>query len=276
MITIDSTLSVTSKCSLLSIKRSTLYYKPVRTELSELELKRKIDKINLKYPFMGSRRIVDQLDTAGHHDVGRKGVQRLMRQMGIAAIYPWPNTSRPGKAHRIYPYLLRHLTIGRSNQVWAADITYIPMRKGFVYLVVIMDWYSRRILSWRLPISLDSTFCVEAPQEAIAQFGAPEIFNTDQGSQFTSDDFIAELKTADIQISMDGRGRWVDNVFVEWLWRSLKYEEVYLKAYETVPEARSGIGSWIEFYNYERRHQSLNRRTPDQVFNEKPEQTPVA
>jgi putative transposase len=278
MITTDSTLSMISKCNLLSIKRSTLYYKPVRTELSELELelKRKIDKIHLKYPFMGSRRIVDQLDTAGHHDVGRKRVQRLMRQMSIAAIYPRPNTSRPGKAHRIYPYLLRNLTIDHPNQVWAADITYIPMRKGFVYLVVIMDWYSRRILSWRLSNSLESTFCVEALQEAIARYGAPEIFNTDQGSQFTGDDFISELKTADIRISMDGRGRWVDNVFVERLWRSLKYEEVYLKAYETVPEARDGIGGWIKFYNYERRHQSLNRRTPDQVFNEKPEQTLVA
>jgi len=278
MITTDSTLSMTSKCNLLSIKRSTLYYKPVRTKLCELELelKRKIDKIHLKYPFMGSRRIVDQLDTAGHHDVGRKRVQRLMRQMSIAAIYPRPNTSRPGKAHRIYPYLLRNLTIDHPNQVWAADITYIPMRKGFVYLVVIMDWYSRRILSWRLSNSLESTFCVEALQEAIARYGAPEIFNTDQGSQFTGDDFITELKTADIRISMDGRGRWVDNVFVERLWRSLKYEEVYLKAYETVPEARDGIGGWIKFYNYERRHQSLNRRTPDQVFNEKPEQTLVA
>jgi putative transposase len=278
MITTDSTLSMTSKCNLLSIKRSTLYYKPVRTKLCELELelKRKIDKIHLKYPFMGSRRIVDQLDTAGHHDVGRKRVQRLMRQMSIAAIYPRPNTSRPGKAHRIYPYLLRNLTIDHPNQVWAADITYIPMRKGFVYLVVIMDWYSRRILSWRLSNSLESTFCVEALQEAIARYGAPEIFNTDQGSQFTGDDFITELKTADIRISMDGRGRWVDNVFVERLWRSLKYEEVYLKAYETVPEARSGIGGWIEFYNFERRHQSLNRRTPDQVFNEKPEQILVA
>jgi len=278
MIIKDNTLSVTSKCNLLSIKRSTVYYKPVRTELSELELelKRRIDKIHLKYPFMGSRRIVDQLDTAGHHDVGRKRVQRLMRQMGIAAIYPRPNTSRPGKAHRIYPYLLRHLTIDRPNQVWAADITYIPMRKGFVYLVVIMDWYSRRILSWRLSNSLDSTFCVEALQEAIARHGSPEIFNTDQGSQFTCDDFIAKLKTADIRISMDGRGRWVDNVFVERLWRSLKYEEVYLKAYETVPEARSGIGGWIEFYNYERRHQSLERRTPDQVFKGEQGKTLVA
>jgi len=277
MIMKDATLPVISKCDLLSIKRSTLYYKSVNRDLSEqeLELRGLIDRIHLKYPFMGSRRIVDQLEIAGQ-DVGRTRVRRLMRQMHVSAIYPKPNTSRPGKAHRIYPYLLRNLTIDHPNQVWASDITYIPMRKGFVYLVVIMDWYSRRILSWRLSNSLDSTFCVEALQEAIERFGAPEIFNTDQGSQFTCDDFIEKLKAADIRISMDGRGRWVDNVFVERLWRSLKYEEVYLKAYETVPEARSGIGAWIEFYNFERRHQSLNRRTPDQVFNEKPEQTLVA
>jgi len=277
MIMKDATLPVISKCDLLSIKRSTLYYKSVHRDLSEqeLELRGLIDRIHLKYPFMGSRRIVDQLEIAGQ-DVGRTRVRRLMRQMHISAIYPKPNTSRPCKAHHIYPYLLRNLTIDHPNQVWASDITYIPMRKGFVYLVVIMDWYSRRILSWRLSNSLDSTFCVEALQEAIERFGAPDIFNTDQGSQFTCDDFIEKLKAADIRISMDGRGRWVDNVFVERLWRSLKYEEVYLKAYETVPEARSGIGAWIEFYNFERRHQSLNRRTPDQVFNEKPEQTLVA
>ena len=273
----DTTLPVTSKCNLLSIKRSTLYYKSIKKDLSEqeLELRGLIDRIHLKYPFMGSRQIVDQLDMAGQ-DVGRTRVRRLMRQMHISAIYPKPNTSRPGKAHRIYPYLLRNLTIDNPNQVWAADITYIPMRRGFVYLVVIMDWYSRRIMSWRLSNSLESTFCVEALQEAIAQYGSPEIFNTDQGSQFTSDDFIAELKAADIRISMDGKGRWVDNVFVERLWRSLKYEEVYLKAYETVSEARNGIGGWIEFYNYERRHQSLDRRTPDQVFREEQGKTLVA
>ena len=192
-----------------------------------------------------------------------------MRQMGIMALYPKRNTSRPGKGHKIYPYLLKGLTIDRPNQVWATDLTYIPMAKGFVYVVAIMDWYSRKVLSWRVSNSMDADPCVEALEEAISRYGAPEIFNTDQGSQFTSDAFTGVLKAADIQISMDGKGRWVDNVFVERLWRSLKYEEVYLKAYDTVAEARKGIGNYFRFYNRERKHQSLDRQTPDQVYAER-------
>ncbi len=226
---------------------------------------RLIDEIHLKRPFYGSRRIRDNLQDLGH-PVNRKKVQRLMRQMGITALYPKANTSRPGKGHKIYPYLLKGLTIDRPNQVWATDLSYIPMAKGFVYVVAIMDWYSRKVLAWRVSNSMDADFCVDALEEAISRYGAPDIFNTDQGAQFTSDAFTGALKAAGIQISMDGKGRWVDNVFVERLWRSLKYEEVYLKAYDSVAEARLGIGNYFRFYNCERRHQSLNRQTPDQVY----------
>ena len=231
----------------------------------DLRLMRLIDEIHLKRPFYGSRRIRDDLQDLGY-PVNRKRVQRLMRKMGIMALYPKVNTSRPGKGHKIYPYLLRGLTIDRPNQVWATDLTYIPMAKGFVYVVAIMDWYSRKVLAWRVSNSMDADPCVEALEEAISRYGAPDIFNTDQGSQFTSDAFTGVLKAADIKISMDGKGRWVDNVFVERLWRSLKYEEVYLKAYDTVAEARLGIGNYFRFYNRERRHQSLDRQTPDQVY----------
>jgi putative transposase len=189
-----------------------------------------------------------------------------MDEMGIASVAPQPNTSRPGKNHKIYPYLLRGLRIDRPNQVWATDITYIPMARGFLYLVAILDWYSRKVLSWRLSISMDSAFCLEALNEAVQTFGAPVILNADQGSQFTSEEFTDALKSSNIKISMDGIGRWMDNVFIERLWRSLKYEEVYLKAYETVTEARSGIKGWIRFYNHERTHQSLGRQTPEQVY----------
>jgi putative transposase len=189
-----------------------------------------------------------------------------MDEMGIASVAPQPNTSRPGKNHKIYPYLLRGLRIDRPNQVWATDITYIPMARGFLYLVAILDWYSRKVLSWRLSISMDSAFCLEALNEAVQTFGAPVILNTDQGSQFTSEEFTGALKSSNIKISMDGKGRWTDNVFIERLWRSLKYEEVYLKAYETIPEARAGIKEWIRFYNHERTHQSLGRQTPEQVY----------
>ena len=198
--------------------------------------------------------------------MNRKKVQRLMRQMGIMALYPKRNTSRPGKGHKIYPYLLKGLTFDRPNQVWATDMTYIPMARGFVYVVAIMDWYSRKVLSWRVSNSMDADPCVEALEKAISRYGVPEIFNTDQGSQFTSNVFTGVLKEAGIKISMDGKGRWVDNVFVERLWRSLKYEEVYLKAYDTIAEARLGIGNYFRFYNRERRHQSLDRQTPDQVY----------
>ncbi len=263
----DSSLSVVRKCGLLDINRSTLYYKSVEQlpDKEELEIKKQMDKLHLKYPFMGSRSLRAQLKLKGYI-VNRKRVQRLMKEMNIHSTAPKPNTSRPGKQHKIYPYLLRNLKIDHSNQVWATDITYIPMARGFLYLVAIMDWYSRNVLSWRLSNSMDSTFCVEALNEAIAKYGTPEIFNTDQGSQFTSEEFTGVLRSAEIKISMDGKGRWVDNVFVERLWRSLKYEEVYLKAYDTGTEARQGIGAWFGFYNHERTHQSLENQTPEQVY----------
>jgi len=231
----------------------------------DLKLMRRIDEMHLKRPFYGSRRIRDWLQDEGH-DINRKRVQRLMRQMGIRALYQKPRTSKPGKGHKIYSYLLRDRVIDRPNQVWATDISYIPMAKGFVYLVAVMDWYSRKVLSWRLSNSMESDFCIDALEEALSRHGTPDIFNTDQGAQFTSDAFTDVLKEAGINISMDGKGRWIDNVFVERLWRSVKYEEVYLKAYETVAEARAGIGTYFQFYNSERRHQSMNRQTPDQVY----------
>ena len=236
----------------------------------DLKLMRRIDEMHLKRPFYGSRRIRDWLQDEGH-DINRKRVQRLMRQMGIRALYPKPRTSKPGKGHKIYPYLLRDLMIDRPNQVWATDISYIPMAKGFVYLVAVIDWYSRKVLSWRLSNSMDTDFCIDALEEALSRHGTPDIFNTDQGAQFTSEAFTDVLKEAGIDISMDGKGRWIDNVFVERLWRSVKYEEVYLKAYETVAEARTGIGTYFQFYNSERRHQSMNRQTPDQVYTGKVE-----
>ena len=258
-------LPVTRQCQLLDLNRSSVYYRPMGVSEQDLKLMRLIDEIHLKRPFYGSRRIRDDLEDLGHA-VNRKKVQRLMRQMGIAALYPKANTSRPGKGHKIYPYLLKGLTIDRANQVWAADLTYIPMAKGFVYVVAIMGWYSRKVLAWRLSNTMDADFCVEALEEAISRYGAPALFNTDQGAQFTSDAFTGILKEADIRISMDGKGRWVDNVFVERLWRSLKYEEVYLKAYDSVSQARLSIGNYFRFYNRERKHQSLDRRTPDQVY----------
>ena len=265
MIDRTHSLPVTRQCQLLNLNRSTGYYQPMGVSDEDLKLMRLIDEIHLKRPFYGSRRIRDDLQDLGY-PVNRKRVQRLMRKMGIMALYPKVNTSRPGKGHKIYPYLLRGLTIDRPNHVWATDLTYIPMAKGFVYVVAIMDWYSRKVLAWRVSNSMDADPCVEALEEAISRYGAPDIFNTDQGSQFTSDAFTGVLKEADIKISMDGKGRWVDNVFVERLWRSLKYEEVYLKAYDTVAEARLGIGNYFRFYNRERRHQSLDRQTPDQVY----------
>ena len=270
MIQMDSTLPVTTKCQLLELSRSTAYYKTVdkTVDLEELAIKRIIDELHMKHPFMGARSFRDQLRSQGYK-INRKRVKRFMDEMGIASTAPQPNTSRPGKNHKIYPYLLKGLRIDHPNQVWATDITYIPMARGFLYLVAIMDWYSRKVLSWRLSISMDTVFCLEALNEAIQTYGAPEIFNTDQGAQFTSEEFTGALKSSNIRISMDGKGRWTDNVFIERLWRSLKYEEVYLKAYETVAEARSGIKEWIRFYNHERTHQSLGRRTPEQVYSKK-------
>ena len=258
-------VSVTRQCALLELPRSTFYHIPKPVTDEDLGLMALIDRCHLKYPFYGSRRIRDWLDDQGHA-VNRKRIQRLMRTMGLTALYPKRNLSLANQAHKVYPYLLRNLVINRPNQVWSTDITYIPMARGFVYLVAVMDWYSRRVLSWRLSNTLDTSFCIEALEEAIENYGAPEIFNTDQGSQFTSDDFTGVLKEHGIKISMDGKGRWIDNVFVERLWRSVKYEEVYIKAYDDIRVARKSLGIYFEFYNSERRHQSLDRRTPDQVY----------
>ena len=258
-------LSKTRRCELLDVARSTAYYRPEPVSEVDLALMRLIDEIHLKLPFYGSRRIRDELEDQGHR-VNRKRVQRLMRLMGLRALYPRRRTSQPGKGHKIYPYLLRDLTVGRANQVWATDVCYIPMTKGFMYLVAIMDWHTRRVLSWRVSNTLDTDFCIEALEEALQRYGAPEIFNTDQGSQFTSDAFTRVLKDHGIKISMDGKGRWVDNVFVERLWRSVKYEDVYLRAYETPAELRAGLTRYFQFYNARRRHSALDRRTPDAVY----------
>lgn len=224
-----------------------------------------IDEIHLNYPFMGSRRIRNELIKKGHK-VNRKRIVRIMRVMGIYAIYPKPKTTLANKSHKVYPYLLRDLDVTYPNQVWAVDITYVPMAKGFLYLVAIMDWYSRKVLSWRLSNTMDTHFCIEALEEALQHYGTPEIFNSDQGSQFTSIDFTQKLVDHGIRISMDGKGRWVDNVFIERLWRSLKYEEVYLKAYNTPREAELAIGQYMVFYNEQRNHQGLNYLTPDEVY----------
>ncbi len=265
MIDKEQELSITRQCRLLGVSRSTFYYQAVAASAAELALMRKIDEIHLKRPFYGSRRIRNDLEDQGL-TVNRKKIRRVMRKMGIEALHPRQRTSRPGKGHRIYPYLLKDLVIDRPNQVWSTDITYIPMAKGFLYLVAILDWHSRKVLAWRLSNTLDTQFCIEALEEALERYGAPEIFNSDQGCQFTSQAFTGVLSTAGIRISMDGKGCWVDNVFVERLWRSLKYEEVYLRAYESVAEAEEKISDYFQFYNGERRHSSLGYRTPDRVY----------
>ncbi len=258
-------LTKTRRCELLDVARSSAYYHPEPVSEADLALMRLIDEIHLKRPFYGSRRMRDELEDRGHK-VNRKRIQRLMRLMDLRALYPRRRTSQPGKGHKIYPYLLRDLPIERANQAWATDICYLPMAKGFMYLVAIMDWHSRRVLSWRVSNTLDTDFCIEALEEALLRFGAPEIFNTDQGSQFTSEAFTGVLNDHGINISMDGKGRWVDNVFVERLWRSVKYEDVYLRAYETPTELRAGLARYFEFYNTRRRHSALDRRTPDAVY----------
>jgi putative transposase len=252
---------------LLALPRSSVYRKSDEASAADLAIMALIDRQYLARPYYGSRRMAAWLATQGHV-VNRKRVQRLMRLLGLAAIYQRPNTSKPAAAHKIYPYLLGGLAIERVNQVWCSDVTYIPMAKGFLYLVVIMDWVSRAVLAWRLSNTLRADFCVEALEEALCRYGPPEIFNTDQGSQFTSDDFTGTLKRHRVMISMDGKGRCMDNIFVERLWRSLKYEEVYLHAYATVAEATTGIGAWLSFYNDERQHQSLGYRTPRQIYQE--------
>jgi putative transposase len=261
MIDPQANLAVRRQCELLGVSRSGLYYEVVGTSQEELTLMRRMDELHLAHPFYGSRKLSLALRAEGHQ-ANRKCVQRLMRLMGLESIAPKPNTSKPHPEHPVYPYLLRGLQISRPNHVWATDITYIPMKTGFLYLVAIMDWYSRRVLSWRLSNTLDSSFCVDALEEALSRFGPPSIFNTDQGSQFTAEAFTKPLRDRSIAISMDGKGRCIDNVFVERLWRSLKYEEVYLHVYDTAQEARDGIGRYLEFYNEKRPHQALGYQTP--------------
>jgi len=258
-------LSLSRQCGLLSISRSSFYYVLKGESPSSLALMRRIDELFLKYPFYGSRQMVRQLRREGIR-VGRHRVRRLMRLMGLEAIYQAPRTSDPHPEHRIYPYLLRNLEINRPNQVWCADITYIPVQRGFLYLVAIMDWATRHVLTWRLSNTMDASFCVDALNEALARYGKPEIFNTDQGSQFTSFDFTGVLKAAEITISMDGRGRCMDNIFIERLWRSLKYEAVYLHELTDGFKAERVIAEWIDFYNTERPHSALGDQTPAETY----------
>ena len=258
-------LSVTKQAEIVGIARSTVYYLPRAVSAADLDLMKKIDRLHMEFPFAGSR-MLRRLLALQESKVGRRHVKTLMQRMGVEALYRRPRTTRPEPGHKIYPYLLRGLEITRPNQVWAMDITYIPMAKGFVYLAVVLDWFSRRVLSWQLSITMEAAFCVETLEEAIARHGRPEIFNTDQGSQFTCTDFTNVLKNNDIQISMDGKGAWRDNVFVERLWRTIKYEEVYLHAYESVSEARGSLGRYLDLYNHRRPHSSLDDRTPDQAY----------
>lgn len=258
-------LPLTRQSQILELSRSSLYYRAVAVSESDLQMMRIIDEVHLKYPFYGSRNLIEELRDRGYN-IGRGHVSTLMKKMGIEALYRKPRLSKPHPGNKIYPYLLRGVEIIRANHVWAADITYLPMAKGYCYLVAIMDWVSRRVLAWRLSNTLDVSFCTEALEEAIRKYGVPEIFNSDQGSQFTSEAFTGILNAHGINISMDGRGRWMDNVFVERLWKSVKYEDVYLKAYGSIAEARQGLKEYFDFYNKRRRHQSLDRKTPDNVY----------
>ncbi len=258
-------MPVMRQCGLLGLARSTAYYRPVPVSEQDLALLRVLDELHLQYPFYGSRRLVDALADRGQR-VNRKRVQRLMRIMGIEALYRKPNTSRAHPGHPVYPYRLRDLCIDRPNQVWCTDVSYIPMAHGFAYLVAIMDWYSRKVLAWRVSNTLATDFCVAALEEALARYGAPEIFNTDQGCQFTSEVFTGVLKNHDILISMDGKGRCMDNIFIERLWRSVKYEDIYLKAYDSIPALRAGLTQYFDFYDRVRRHQGLDGQTPDEVY----------
>ena len=258
-------LPITRQAKVLSLSRSGVYYKPRPVSPEDLAIMRRIDELHLERPFAGSRMLRDFLNRDGVA-IGRRHVATLMKRMGIEAIYRKPNTSKPAPGHKIYPYLLRGVKVERANQVWATDITYIPMARGFVYLAAVVDWFSRRVLSWRVSITMEADFCVEALEEALARHGKPEIFNTDQGSQFTSEAFTGTLKDHGVAISMDGKGSWRDNVLVERLWKSVKYEEVYLRAYDSVGEARVLLGRYLDFYNRSRPHSSLDRRTPDEAY----------
>jgi len=265
MISREAALPITRQARLLELSRSSVYYRPVATSERDLALMAAIDEIHTELPFLGARRIKGELLARGF-SVGRGHVSTLMRRMGITAIAPRRRLSKPAPGHAIYPYLLRGLPITEAGHVWCADVTYLPMARGFCYLTAIMDWASRRVLSWRLSNTLDAAFCVEALEDALARYEAPAIFNTDQGAQFTSEAFTSVLAGNGVQISMDGRGRWLDNVFIERLWRSVKHEEVYLKAYENLVEARRELGAYFDFYNHRRRHQGLTDRTPDEVY----------
>jgi len=258
-------LPISKQAEALNISRGSIYYLPRPVSEVDLAIMRRLDRLHLEFPFAGSRMLRGLLTFEGCQ-IGRRHVKTLMRRMGIQALYRHPRTTKPEPGHKVYPYLLRGVEITRPNQVWAMDITYIPMERGFVYLAVVLDWFSRRVLSWRVSITMEAAFCVETLEEALACHGKPEIFNTDQGSQFTGAAFTGVLRNHGIAISMDGKGAWRDNVFVERLWRSVKYEEVYLRAYNSVSEARASIGRYLDFYNRRRPHTSLDGTTPDQVF----------
>jgi len=265
MINRSHELPLTKQASLLNLSRSSLYYQSRPIAPADLTVVRRIDELHLNYPFAGSRMLRDLLRAEGI-EIGRERVATMMKRMDITTIYRRPNTSRPAPGHKIYPYLLRNLAVTRPDQVWAMDISYIPMARGFVYLAAVIDWFTRRVLSWRVSITMEVDFCLAAVEEALGKHGRPEIFNTDQGSQFTSAAFTGLLADNAIAISMDGRGSWRDNVFVERLWRSVKYEEVYLRAYDSVAEARASLGRYLDFYNRKRPHSSLDARTPDQAY----------
>jgi len=275
MVSRDQDLSVRRQCKLLSLVRSGLYYSPKGESAENLKFMKIIDKQFLDTPWYGSRQMAHHMQRQGHK-CGRHRVRRLMRLMRLVPIYQAPNTSKKHPQHKVYPYLLRGLKIDRPNQVWCTDITYIPMRRGFLYLVAIMDWATRKVLAWRISNTLDADFCIKALKDVLAKYGAPEIFNTDQGSQFTSHEFTQVLKDADVKISMDGRGRWIDNRMIERLWRSLKYECVYIRAFETGSEAKKEIGKWLTYYNTERPHSTHGILTPDEAYDRKTEPTVLA
>ena len=275
MIDRDHGLSLAKQAKALGISRGSVYYLPRPVSPADLATMRRMDELHLDFPFAGSRMLRDLLRQE-KITIGRRHVATLMKRMRIKALYRKPNTSKPAPGHKVYPYLLRGMTIDRPNQVWCMDITYVPMARGFVYLAAVVDWFSRRVLSWRISITLEAAFCVEALEEALARHGKPDVFNTDQGSQFTSHDFTGVLLKAGIAISMDGKGSWRDNVFIERLWRSIKYEEVYLKAYTSVGEARASISRYLTFYNGRRPHSSLDRNTPDQAYFTRLPQTAAA